>query len=191
MSDWTKRAACVDKPHSWWFPTGATNPIRAKEICASCPVQAECLDFALTTNQQWGIWGGLDVEQRHGQRAYRVIHCNVCGRTFTWLPVSGPPPRFCSGSCRRVNHNKSVSDSRKRRVGSNRGMGRTHGLIATYNDGCRCEQCKEASALKKQRQRERKRVANAVQSGETLNGPDDAQTSPGPTHHPEATEAVR
>lgn len=189
--NWTRDAACVDKPHSWWFPVGSTNPTRAKEICSSCPVQAECLDFALTTNQQYGIWGGLNLEQRQGQREYRVIHCNVCGRRFTWLPVAGPPPRFCSATCRRVNHNKSVSDSRRRRGISTHGYGRTHGLIASYNGGCRCGDCRRAAAVAKARQRAKTRLSNGVVSGETLNGRDDAQTSPRPTHNPDATEAVR
>ncbi len=45
---------------------------RAKQICAGCPVQAECLDYALDQDQmestpvppQGGVWGGLT----HGER---------------------------------------------------------------------------------------------------------------------------
>jgi WhiB family redox-sensing transcriptional regulator len=31
---------------------------RAKEICASCPVMAECLEGALDRREPWGVWGG-------------------------------------------------------------------------------------------------------------------------------------
>ena len=33
-------------------------------MCRQCPVQADCLDFALTTNQDSGIWGGTSEEER-------------------------------------------------------------------------------------------------------------------------------
>jgi len=32
--------------------------------CGRCPVTQECLDFALSVNEKWGIWGGLSPEQR-------------------------------------------------------------------------------------------------------------------------------
>lgn len=37
---------------------------RAKSICAVCPVRRECLDFALKTQQAWGVWGGLTSAER-------------------------------------------------------------------------------------------------------------------------------
>lgn len=35
-----------------------------KKVCDSCPVQVECLDYALKNNEEWGIWGGLTPKQR-------------------------------------------------------------------------------------------------------------------------------
>lgn len=43
---------------------------RAKEICASCPVQVDCRSYALTIGEQHGIWGGLTEVER------RTIHIN-------------------------------------------------------------------------------------------------------------------
>ncbi|MGH9060608.1 MAG: WhiB family transcriptional regulator, partial [Acidimicrobiales bacterium] len=37
---------------------------RAKAICARCPVRAECLAFALATDQRYGIWGGTSETDR-------------------------------------------------------------------------------------------------------------------------------
>lgn len=37
---------------------------QAKAICQKCPVQLECLEFALTTNEPYGIWGGLNQVER-------------------------------------------------------------------------------------------------------------------------------
>lgn len=33
-------------------------------ICEGCPVQHECLLYALETNQRWGVWGGTTEEDR-------------------------------------------------------------------------------------------------------------------------------
>jgi len=37
----------------------------AKEICARCRVQRECLMFALVTRQRHGVWGGMSEEERY------------------------------------------------------------------------------------------------------------------------------
>ncbi len=37
---------------------------RAKAICAECPVAEQCREFALTTEQEFGIWGGLSEDER-------------------------------------------------------------------------------------------------------------------------------
>lgn len=37
---------------------------RAKLVCRQCSVQEECLEFALATNQQYGVWGGTGEKER-------------------------------------------------------------------------------------------------------------------------------
>ena len=37
---------------------------RAKAICAMCSVRDDCLQLALSTNEQHGIWGGLNEMER-------------------------------------------------------------------------------------------------------------------------------
>jgi WhiB family transcriptional regulator, redox-sensing transcriptional regulator len=39
-------------------------------ICRSCPVRARCLDWALASGFDYGIWGGATEDER---RAARVI----------------------------------------------------------------------------------------------------------------------
>ena len=37
---------------------------KAKQVCDECPVSADCLEYALETNQDSGIWGGTSEEER-------------------------------------------------------------------------------------------------------------------------------
>jgi WhiB family redox-sensing transcriptional regulator len=66
---WRDLAACQDVDSSVFFPVGTTGAAlvrinNAKAICATCPVQEECLTFAVATNQEFGVWGGCDEDER-------------------------------------------------------------------------------------------------------------------------------
>jgi len=66
---WRSRAACSDVEPDLFFPVGLTGPaieqtVVAKAVCYACPVRMACLKFAVATNQEFGIWGGLDEEER-------------------------------------------------------------------------------------------------------------------------------
>lgn len=37
---------------------------KAKAICARCPVKVQCLDWALTTREPHGVWGGCSEGER-------------------------------------------------------------------------------------------------------------------------------
>jgi WhiB family transcriptional regulator, redox-sensing transcriptional regulator len=37
-------------------------------VCRACAAQAPCLDFALSTNQDSGVWGGTSEEERRKLR---------------------------------------------------------------------------------------------------------------------------
>lgn len=77
---WREQAACKGKPQAVWYPTSAgtgnANPSLynpARRICERCPVMAECLDFALSTNQTEGMWGGLTPKERRERRAHEAL----------------------------------------------------------------------------------------------------------------------
>ena len=45
----------------------------ARRVCGQCPVTHECLEFALGTNQESGVWGGLSEDERRAlKRRARV-----------------------------------------------------------------------------------------------------------------------
>lgn len=66
---WRQEAACRDLDPNLFFPVGVTGPAveqiaTAKDICEHCPVRGECLDFAITSNQEFGVWGGTSEDER-------------------------------------------------------------------------------------------------------------------------------
>lgn len=44
---------------------------QAKEICASCPVRVECLNYAIEQPEHYGVFGGMDPEERRLERRRR------------------------------------------------------------------------------------------------------------------------
>lgn len=75
--DWKRQAACrrADTPTWVFFPgRGDGHALAAaRAVCARCPVHQECLDFALTVGEHYGIWGGTSERERrtirHNNRA--------------------------------------------------------------------------------------------------------------------------
>lgn len=71
FSPWREQAACVEVGEEVSFFPDAEDLVgiaRAKAICASCPVAAECLTWAIETNQSEGIWGGHTPKERRSIR---------------------------------------------------------------------------------------------------------------------------
>lgn len=38
----------------------------ARSLCSNCPVQPDCLEYAITTKQKFGIWAGTTAAERTG-----------------------------------------------------------------------------------------------------------------------------
>ena len=78
VDDWRDRAACRDTDPDIFFPIGTTGAAieqieAAKAICQVCEVQGACLEFALATNQESGVWGGRSEEERRKLRRHRAL----------------------------------------------------------------------------------------------------------------------
>jgi WhiB family redox-sensing transcriptional regulator len=73
---WRQHAACRDVDPEVFFPVGVTGAAvaaiaAAKAICQDCAARAACLEFAVSTNQEYGIWGGASEEERRDIRRAR------------------------------------------------------------------------------------------------------------------------
>lgn len=62
---WTEHARCAEVDPELFYPEHGNQHSRAvKAICQTCPVQAECLEFAVANSERFGLWGGLTERER-------------------------------------------------------------------------------------------------------------------------------
>lgn len=61
---WQDLGACVGVDPDLFFPERGQSTREAKEICRTCPVKEECLEWALTRTEPFGIWGGTSERER-------------------------------------------------------------------------------------------------------------------------------
>jgi len=65
--DWRNRAACLNVDPELFFPVQSNDRDtidKAKAVCGRCVVSVVCLQYALETGQNSGIWGGLTEDER-------------------------------------------------------------------------------------------------------------------------------
>ncbi|HEX2051410.1 MAG TPA: WhiB family transcriptional regulator [Actinomycetota bacterium] len=77
--DWQDVAACREYDNVLFFGEEGESELekqaretRAKAVCQRCPVSEPCLEFAMETNQKYGIWGGLTDKERASLKRRRA-----------------------------------------------------------------------------------------------------------------------
>jgi WhiB family redox-sensing transcriptional regulator len=83
---WLGQARCIGEDPELFFPVGTSEPAldqteRAKRVCGDCTVREACLEWALVTCQDAGVWGGLDEEERRVIRRARRRDASVLATT--------------------------------------------------------------------------------------------------------------
>ncbi len=78
-AEWQEEALCRQHENIIFFGDEGESELekqgresRAKAICRTCPVQDPCLEFAMDTNQKYGIWGGLTSKERASLKRRRA-----------------------------------------------------------------------------------------------------------------------
>jgi len=62
--EWRELALCRGEDQSIFFPENDRLASgRAKAICATCPVMAQCMDYAIA-HDEVGVWGGTTQRER-------------------------------------------------------------------------------------------------------------------------------
>lgn len=89
---WRDEAACRGMSTDIFYPPQGTNATAAKQICARCPVHAQCEDEG--RNEPRGVWGGKSPTERGGHslhnrgeahRLHDVAVCPACQARW-WAP---------------------------------------------------------------------------------------------------------
>jgi WhiB family redox-sensing transcriptional regulator len=61
---WSASAVCAQVDPALFTPDRGNGRRETREMCRRCPVRVECLDEALANDEQFGIWGGLNLRER-------------------------------------------------------------------------------------------------------------------------------
>ena len=69
---WQEQALCAETDPEAFFPEKGGSTREAKKICTGCEVKAQCLEYALSNDERFGIWGGLSERERRRLRRRAV-----------------------------------------------------------------------------------------------------------------------
>ena len=70
--EWQENALCAQTDPEAFFPEKGGSTREAKKVCLSCEVRQECLEYAMTNDERFGIWGGLSERERRKLRRRAV-----------------------------------------------------------------------------------------------------------------------
>ena len=76
--EWIRQALCAQVGPVEFFPNAGQSATAAKSVCRKCPVQLECLNYAITSpTALHGIWGGTSAVERRDLRQRRNIRDEI------------------------------------------------------------------------------------------------------------------
>lgn len=119
---WQAEAVCATADPEVWHPPAGGSSLPARLICANCPVQAPCLEWALTTGEVYGVLGGYSPRQRmrlkRGENVALAVRpergelmvCAYCGDEFE--PSHGTA-KYCGRYCSRTAQNERTNERRR------------------------------------------------------------------------------
>lgn len=64
LPDWHAEGACDGRTDLDWYGETRREIKAVKAVCADCPIKATCLQDAIKRREPWGVWGGLDPDER-------------------------------------------------------------------------------------------------------------------------------
>jgi WhiB family redox-sensing transcriptional regulator len=109
--NWKKESACKDANTNLFFPENGKPPAReALDMCDSCSVSRECLEYALSDPSTQGVWAGTTENFRRkirrqnmkdGSHSLQLLtstarYCLNCGDRFNAISSRA---RYCSKNC--------------------------------------------------------------------------------------------
>jgi WhiB family redox-sensing transcriptional regulator len=61
---WTDEARCAEVGGDEFFPEKGGSSRKAKKVCMTCEVRVMCLEWALSNDERFGVWGGKSERER-------------------------------------------------------------------------------------------------------------------------------
>lgn len=79
--NWAHKGACVSMDTDIFYPEGTKNgPVwdspdweTPRRVCMGCDVRQQCLDYAMATEEEWGVWGGFTPDERRAAKRHGLI----------------------------------------------------------------------------------------------------------------------
>jgi WhiB family transcriptional regulator, redox-sensing transcriptional regulator len=71
---WMADGNCRNYPPAVFFPSDGVGVERARKICATCPVSAQCLEYAIEERIEHGVWGGCSERERRRIHKRRKVN---------------------------------------------------------------------------------------------------------------------
>ena len=68
-----KNNILFDAPNVILTPHLGASTKEAKEVCRGCVVREDCLEYALSHGEKFGIWGGMSERERRRLRRQRAL----------------------------------------------------------------------------------------------------------------------
>ena len=132
-----------------WFSTAAADRRYAARQCHACPLLLDCMWYALDTQQQHGVWGGVDFEAR-------AMGCGTERGYQIHIRRKEPACPLCQGA-----HDEAVEANRRRLLAeAHKAGGTVRGYWMHRRLGeAACVPCKRAVARQSKRRREQERAA--------------------------------
>jgi transcription factor WhiB len=94
LSEWRTRAACRGRLDLDFIDPTPAEAVECRALCTGCPVAELCLAEALDNGEAWGIWAGLDADER------TLLAEQEGHPSPTVRPAHGTNPRYAKHGCR-------------------------------------------------------------------------------------------
>lgn len=64
--EWMSKALCIDMETDIFYNSDrdSNKVVKARETCMKCPVILQCRVHAVESGEKFGIWGGMDGDER-------------------------------------------------------------------------------------------------------------------------------
>jgi WhiB family redox-sensing transcriptional regulator len=113
VGSWLDEGACVGKFGDLWYEDRSRHTDQAVAICKECPVADLCLQWALTTGETWGIWGGKTAKERENIRRREGYAAKVQAS-----PVRVLSPTVAAATADRASRALALKQARAQVLGS-------------------------------------------------------------------------